>query len=156
MMWLKLGVAAVLAGALWFLWHQALKVPVLKEQLKNQAAVITLMTNQKEAADKASEGYQDELRKLREARDAAPPGQPVRLCRTTAAPRVSIPAAQPGSTPAGSPTGMVSAGVGEDTQPGPDIGPDLRTLAFRADELSAQLRGCLDHDERQATLLTRP
>jgi hypothetical protein len=92
-------------------------------------------------AEGASRGYQDELAAIR---DAPVRRDPVRLC-VQSSPRAATGAAQAPATAglsgSATATGLVSGGTGEDSVSGPDIGPELRALLRRADEVSGQARG---------------
>lgn len=83
------------------------------------------------AANKASEGYADELEAIRHR------PVPVRVIRLCAAQKpVPVPGPAPGADEAGAAAGELPSGAG----PGRDIGPDLYREAERADALAAQLR----------------
>lgn len=79
---------------------------------------------QLKASQEASQGYHDELEKLR----SAPPAPVVRLCPKPRLP--AVPKTTPGTDETRPETGELSR----------DIGPDLVREAQRADELAAQLR----------------
>lgn len=95
-----------------------------------------------EKAQEVSRDYQAELARLR---DRPVSRVPARLCVSATAPG-RVPATGPATggpgaaVPAG---GVVQPADGPDTgvRAGPDIGPALRGLARRADEVSAQGRG---------------
>lgn len=92
-------------------------------------------------AEKASSDYQTELAGLR---DAPVRRDPVRLCIQPAprpVTRAPGPPAAAGLDGAATVTGLVSGGTGADLVPGPDLGPRLRALLRRADEVSGQARG---------------
>ena len=81
----------------------------------------------------ATDAYNREIDRLQPI-----PGPAVRLCYP--APRGALPrtpAATGGTRAGAAPAGVVQPGAG------PDIGQDLRALAFKADRLSAQLRAIL-------------
>jgi hypothetical protein len=87
----------------------------------------------------ASHVYQDELAALR-ARPVVT--EPVRLCIQPGRSRVSQAlAAEPRSNAAAASTGILQPGRGANLEAGPDIGPDLRALWRKADEVLAQCRG---------------
>ena len=98
-------------------------------------------------AQQISRGYQDEIDRLRSQPIVR---TPVRLCRdATNSSRVSATGPTTGGPgPAAPAGGVVSSTDGTDpsVRPGPDIGPALRGLARRADEVSAQGRGIQAHD----------
>ena len=110
-----------------------------------QQNVITTLREQITAANAASLGYQNELTKLRGARDAAGPVPVVRLCKPAGAAVAGVPAASP--APGGSDGPAPAAGVVPQT-PGPDIGPELYSAADDADELAARLRALQDWVKR--------
>lgn len=102
------------------------------EQIQREAAqTIATLKAAQEAAQKASQGLQDELQKLRHARKPAPV---VRLCKP--APVPSPGEGRGGRDGAGPGTGELPA------TPGRDIGGDLYGLADDADEVAARLRAC--------------
>ena len=127
--YIKSGIAAVVLvligyiGVIVHKWHQdSLRVKAVETELQSLKAA-------QEASQKASQGLQDELTKLRAARKPSPV---VRMCK----PADKLPkagAGRDGATP----------GAGEFPQAaGRDIGPDLYGLADEADELAARLRAC--------------
>jgi hypothetical protein len=127
--YIKLGISAlavlllVWGGLIVRGWHQdSLRVKAVETELQS-------LKSAQEASQKASQGLQDELTKLRNSRKPAPA---VRLCRgTQQVPQAG--AGRDGATP----------GAGELPQAaGRDIGPDLYGLADEADELAARLRAC--------------
>jgi len=87
------------------------------------------------AAQSASEDYQNELEIIRSRPVST---SPVRLCVNPRVPARGR--AQPGSDAGSAPAGVVSSGDGPNLEEGPDIGPELRALARKADEVSARLR----------------
>jgi hypothetical protein len=84
--------------------------------------------------EEAIDGYLAELETIRKRPRSS---NPVRLCVTPASQ-----AYQPSSTVDGSatPAGSSAGEVGEDLEAGPDIGPELRELAFQCDMENAKLR----------------
>lgn len=94
-----------------------------------------------EKAQEVSRDYQTELARLR---DRPVSRVPARLCVSAPAPgRVPAAGTAPGGPSAAVPAGgVVQSADGTDTgvRAGPDIGPALRGLARRADEVSAQGR----------------
>jgi hypothetical protein len=110
---------------------------VEKERDDANATVAQIKADAKIVAD-ASAGFQSELALLRE-RNLGRPNTPVRLCRAAPAAGVRVPSAEPGPDGGASGAGLVSDDAG--VHPGPDIGPQLRALADRADTVTAQGRG---------------
>ena len=96
------------------------------------------------ANEDASRAYQTELAALR---DRPVRRDPVRLCVERPGRSSPIEAAAPGLAGGSAAAGLVHDAAGSDLVPGPDIGPDLRALAGRADRLSAQLRAVIDRCE---------
>lgn len=151
MIYLKLIVGGLVLAALVALglivndWREkAAMVPVLEQRIDQANAQIELERKQRDDAQAASKGYQDELATLRAARAAAP-ARAVRLCNVparTAAAEVSAP--EPGSD------GGTTAPGGDAPAAGPDIGPGLYAIADRCDDLSAQVRGLHDFVRRMA------
>jgi hypothetical protein len=96
----------------------------------------------------ASRGYRDEIASLRRAVDTRHVPV-VRLCpqRPVVLPAAPDPAGRPDNAPA--PAGLVSDGVGADSQGSTNIGPALARTLDRADELSAQLRAVLAFSENR-------
>jgi hypothetical protein len=90
--------------------------------------------------DAASQGYQNEIRRLQSDPRPIPV---VRVCKPARAEHLPAPAGgAPGSQSATATAGVLSGTTGKDTQ-GRDIGPALAELLDRADLLSAQTRGLL-------------
>jgi hypothetical protein len=127
--YIKLGLAAVVLIALGWIafivngWRlDSRRVEQVETELSDLKAA-------QESSQKASQGLQDELTKLRNSRKPSPV---VRVCRDAdKLPKAG--AGRDGSTP----------GAGELPQAaGPDIGTDLYALADEADELAARLRAC--------------
>lgn len=85
------------------------------------------------AANEASEGYQ---RELKEIRNRPVTTGPVRLC--VKRPGVPTPSGGPGATVPAS--GVLPSADGGDHQEGPDIAADLLRLADEADEVAARGR----------------
>ncbi len=132
--YIKLGLAAVVLIALGWLalivngWRQdSLRVEEVETELSTLKAA-------QEASQKASEGYQNELEAIR---NRPVPASPVRLCKPA-----RVPPAGGRPSPTVPPADVVSGTDGTDPEVrgGPDIGPALRSLAKRADEVSAQGR----------------
>lgn len=133
--WLYAGLGAVLlAGGLW-VRHEWIKGREAIAEAQELRKTLAAERAAKVAADTASKGYQDELERLRNRPVSR---EPIRLC--VRSPKVPAVAAAAGPRPPAPAGGVVSGGNGTDHQEGPDIGPDLRELARRADEVSAQLR----------------
>lgn len=150
-LWGAIGVALLTLGLIVNDWREkAALVPVLEQRVEQANLQIEQERKQREAANAASKGYQDELASLRSVRAAAP-ARAVRLCtlpaRTAAA---ASGTAEPGPDGGAAAPGLLPPGAGPDPEPGPDIGPDLYALADRADELSAQARGLQDDALRKA------
>lgn len=127
-------------------WREkAALVPVLEQRIDQANAQIELERKQRDDAQAASKGYQDELATLRTARAVAP-ARAVRLCGPASVPASpTVPAGQPG------PDGA-AAGAGELPQvAGRDIGPGLFELADRADDIVAQCRGLQALETSRAT-----
>ena len=136
--------AALLGGVFWFsharytAGEAAGDARAAAAESARDQAIATLQTERAERArlEKASHDYQTELAGLRAQPVVT---TPVRLCR----PAARVPAA---ATAAGGPgaavpaAGVVPSGTGTDLVAGPDLGPGLRALARRADEVSAQGR----------------
>ena len=121
--------SAVLIGGAYYVkrqWDRGQAAIVEAQELRQTLAAERAA---KVAADKASEGYQDELERLRNRPARV---RTVRVCNGSPS---DLPAAQPGPTGPGPAGGMGDAGAGR------DIGPDLYALAARCDALTAQLRG---------------
>lgn len=116
------------------------QLPIVEKELNNERATIAQIRADAKVVAAASAGYQFELTVLRE-RAASAPNFPVRLCRAAPAARVQIPATEPGLDGGIAAAGVVPRGDGEDSGSGPDIGPALRALADRADQVTAQARG---------------
>jgi hypothetical protein len=104
-------------------WHQdALQLAAVRQEMSALKAA-------QAASQKASEGLQDELQNLRNARKPAPA---VRVCK----PAKSVPQAGGGRDGSAPGAGQLPQEAGE------NIGPDLYGLADDADELAARLRAC--------------
>lgn len=147
-----LAAAVAVAALLWIVndWRtDAARVPILEQRLADQRATLIEERRMKKEANAASEGYQDEIENLRVTRATAP-AFPVRLCRKPAAAGLQLHPAEPGPDGAGPAVGMVSGGGRADLEQGPDIGPELRDLLYRADQVSAQARGLQDDARRKA------
>jgi hypothetical protein len=98
----------------------------------------------------AAEGFQNELKDLRDYVSTVPP-RVVRLCPV---PRNSPDTSgRPGTDEAPAGAGELQEAPERNLEPGPDIGPDLEKLADDADEIVAQARGL--QNERKA-LTSRP
>lgn len=135
LVWIKLGIALALAA---FLAFFAFKVAGWRNDslaLDATKAEMVALREAQAASIEASQGYQRELQDLR---NRPVPGTPVRLCVK----RPAVPAAGRGSGAAVSAPGVVQPDDGADSEVrgGPDIGPALRSLARRADAVSAQGR----------------
>lgn len=131
-----LGVAWVVNG-----WRMdSNRLPLVEKNLEDQKATFNKFREGVAQVHAASQGFQDELARLRNSR-AIQPTAPVRLCRTAPAAGVPLPTTQPGPDGAAATGGVVPEAAGGDPGAGPDIGPELRALADRADEVSAQARG---------------
>lgn len=138
--WVQIGAAVVgllilvACGITVLHWRsEAAKVPGLKQEIVEYEQSIERLTRDVAAANQASVGYQQELKRLRDSRPAVP-ARPVRVCREP------VQAGTGGSAGAGSDAGAATGGL-VPQEPGPDIGPELYGQADRADELSAQIRG---------------
>ena len=137
--WIAGGIAALILAWIVNGWRlDAARLPLVEKELADERATVAQIKADAKIVADASAGYQSEIAVLRE-RDVTGPTTPVRLCRPTAAPGVRVPAAEPGSNGTTAATGLVSDDAG--MRPGPDIGPQLRALANRADAVSAQARG---------------
>ena len=114
---------------------------------ERNAAQAALVRAEREAQlnEESSNAYQQELGRLR---DRPHNTGPVRLCRDARVPGLDGAAAS-GSQATAAAGGVVQLATGTDlgVVPGPDIGPELRGLAKRADELSAQTRAVLQRCE---------
>lgn len=149
MSYLKLigaGIGAALLIGLFLVvngWRKdAAELPLVQAALDQQKANMAEEHRLLSQSQEASSGFQAELKRLNDAAIAAAlqPARPVRLCRLPVAPRPGAdPAAQPGPDEASAAGGGVPEGVG------PDIGPDLKGFALKADTLSAQIRGLHDY-----------
>ena len=95
--------------------------------------------------NKASKGYQDELKALR-ITALAQPARVVRLCRPArVAAGPSGAGTESGSDGAAAGAGVVSETSGQGVEQGPDIGPDLYALADEADRIVAQCRALQEY-----------
>ncbi len=126
-------VAASLIGYVAYLKHRADKVPglereLVKEKASHRATRIAF-AHERKIATEASNGFQAELRRIRDT----PSIGPVRLCRSPTG-YVPAPAATP-ARPDGSAPGRV------EVEAGPDIGPALDRYGGDCEAVSAQLRG---------------
>ena len=133
LVWIKLGVFVILAAFLAFFafkvtsWrNDSLALDATKQEMQQ-------LRDSQAASIEASEGYQ---RELEDIRNRPVPSTPVRLCVK----RPAVPAAGSGPGAAVPASGVVPDGDGTDYQEGPDIAGDLRALARRADEVTAQAR----------------
>lgn len=146
MIYAKLIGAGLVLGAIVWLglivngWrNDAAQVPVLEDRIRTATAQIEQERQAVKDAQKASEGYQNELATLRSARSAAP-ARAVRLCNVPASPAAGeVPGPESG------PDGSASGSGGVPPRAGPDIGPRLYASADRADDLSAQVRGLQEY-----------
>ncbi len=129
---IALAVAAA-GGYVWWLKGKADQVPVLRRELADvQASKLALQIafdHERKIANEASNAYQAELTRIRNA----PSIGPVRLCRSPTG-YVPAPAATP-ARPDGSAPGRVEVEVGE------DIGPEIVRYGADCEAVSAQLRG---------------
>jgi type II secretory pathway pseudopilin PulG len=133
LVWIKLGAVAILAAFLAFFAYKVTSWRNDSLALDATKAEMVALREAQAQSIKASEGYQ---RELEDIRNRPVPSTPVRLCVK----RPAVPAAGSGPGSAVPAPGMVSGGDGADYQEGPDIAADLRALARRADEVSAQGR----------------
>lgn len=135
---LKLGAVILILGSAVFLGYKVngWRNDAVRYKSEWQAAENRLEIHRAalKAAQRAAKDYHDELETIR---NRSAPGGPVRLCVDPAVPGADSTAGAGGTAPA---SGLVSGAIGSDHQAGPDIGADLRALALRADELSAQMR----------------
>jgi len=129
LLYIKLGIAVLVLGICAVFaykvhsWHaDALQLESVRQDMA------ALVASQK-ASQAASQGLQNELQTLRNARKPAPS---VRVCRNP------NPVPQSGSGRDGPTPGAGSV----PQEAGPDIGSDLYGLADDADELAARLRAC--------------
>ena len=135
LVWIRLGVFVILAAFLAFFafkvtsWrNDSLALDATKQEMQQ-------LRESQAASIEASEGYQ---RELEDIRNRPVPSTPVRLCVK----RPAVPAAGSGPGAAVPSPGVVQSTDGTDTEmrAGRDIGPALRSLARRADEVSGQGR----------------
>lgn len=137
--WILGGVAVLALGIIVNSWRlDAKQLSLTKKELADERATLAQIKVDAKIVADASAGYQSELAVLRE-RNLGRPATPVRLCRATSAPVVSVPPAERGPDGGGPGAGLVPDDPG--VHPGPDIGPQLRALADRADAVNAQARG---------------
>ena len=106
----------------------------LRPQIASLEAQLATETSNRQRSETAANAYLAELEYLR--RRPVPAG-PVRLCRNPV-PRPGNPAPVPDGPAAA--TGGDERPAGGDLEAGPDIGPDLRGLAFDCDAENAKLR----------------
>lgn len=151
---LELIVILIVAGGIWFWQHERFEAGIASQQsadalqtqrLKADAANQTQVLQTR--ADMAEQDYEQEHKDNLDYRSSHP-DQPVRLCIAAAASGSSVPKASgshPGDASAGAAPadvpkvsdGNSSSGGG---QAGPDIGPLLKLLELRADNVSGVLR----------------
>lgn len=152
LLWIKIGVYALIVAAIFgagckagYSIAQARADAAFSKQAREYQSALKSAREAERAsyaaAQARSKEYQDELDRLRNRPVVR---TPVRLCVSAPAaggmPPAGPAAGGPGATvPAG---GVVQPADGTDPslRPGPDIGPALRGLARRADEVSAQGR----------------
>ena len=106
----------------------------LRPQIASLEAQLATETSNRQRSETAANAYLAELEYLR--RRPVPAG-PVRLCRNPV-PRSGNPAPVPDGSAAA--TGSDVGPARGDLEEGPDIGPDLRGLAFDCDAEIARLR----------------
>jgi hypothetical protein len=95
--------------------------------------------------NKASKGYQDELKALR-ITALAQPARVVRLCRPAGGSAGSAgTASQSGPDGAATGAGELSEATGSGVEQGPDIGPELYAIADDADRIVAQCRALQEY-----------
>lgn len=141
-LWLYLAAAAAIGGLLWIVdgWrrdsNKLESAEARTAQIERDAkATIAEMERRYAESQQASEGYQNELQTIRNRPISV---SPVRLCKQSSVPKAGPAPSGSGSTiPRAEP---LPEPVGSDPEPGPDIGPSLRELAKRCDEVSAQGR----------------
>lgn len=137
--WIAGGLAALVLAWIVNGWRlDSNRLPIVEKELADERATVVQIKADAKIVANASIGYQSELAVLRE-RNSARPNTPVRLCRPTTEASVRIPAAERGPDGTTSAAGVVPPDAG--MRAGPDIGPQLRALAGRADEVTAQGRG---------------
>lgn len=115
----------------------AVRSALASERASHEKDLKDLRKQVKDAQD-ASQSHLDELATLR-ARPV--PTAPVRLCRES---RPGVSSTAPSTTgipEAAAGTGLLQPERRRDSEPGPDIGPELRALWREADELLALCRG---------------
>lgn len=119
------------------------QLPIVEQQLEDTRATLADVRAQHarelRIAQEASNGYQQELQALRDARDAAP-ARVVRLCSNQNSVRPAVPSAG-GPHAATATEGLGPDQDGSGSGQGPDIGADLYAIADRCDDITAQLRG---------------
>jgi hypothetical protein len=117
------------------------KIDALTIERNNALTRLAEVEADRAKAEKASRDYQTELAGLR---DAPVRHDPVRLCVEPAARPVARAPQAPAATRlngSAAAAGVVPDGARADLVPGPDIGPELRALLLRADEVTSQARG---------------
>ncbi len=126
--YIKLGLAAVVLIALGWVAFIVNGWRLDSRRVEQVETELSSLKAAQEASQKASEGLQDELTKLRNSRKPAPV---LRLCRDPN----KLPKAQPGHNDSTPGTGELPKEDGFNSQP-------LYDLADEADELAARLRAC--------------
>lgn len=132
-----LGIAAILALVVFagFVQHwrdKARRLDLVQQEFTDYKAL-------QARSNAASQGFQDELQKLR-ADVLRRPTPVVRLCPQSPAPVATIASGPAEAAPA---AGLVQGSAGLPATQGADIGPGIAALLDRADEISAQLRAIL-------------
>lgn len=108
----------------------------LRPEIERLEAELAAERSARERAQVASNAYRSEMDALR---NRPPVRTPVRLC-VNPAPVSDTRDTTPGTTGSSATTGFDDGSAGANTQAGPDIGPDLRALAFSCDAELAKLR----------------
>ena len=135
--YLVVGLVLLLLGGGFYAYHRHVvkELAAVQQQLMVANATLKNERLNSQVIREASNGYQNELQRLRDR--PAVSGVPVRLCRqpTPGPMLVSITSPRLDATPS------TGGGVPPPDAEGRDIGPDLFAIADSADECSAQVRG---------------
>ncbi len=129
---------AVLAGVWYVRSLQTSRDAYEARALSAEASIVTLRTayeHERKIAKEVSDEYETRLNRL-ESEKVDTPTRSVRLCRS---PTGYVPAPAPAASGAGpTSTGELPKEAGQDPGISPDIGPDLYSLADKADLAGAQ------------------
>lgn len=151
--YLGIAAAAALIGFAFYFQYirdKAQKFDAVTAQLAQERGQFAAWKVQQRKRDDASTGYQNELAQLRGAL-ASKPAPVIRVC-APATGNPQAPAASASTVVAGlaagtAATGSIPAGAGLSEPAGADIGPAVRDLLTRSEQLSAQLRAILHQGE---------